>query len=244
MSSIGKSPRLVNRVKSEVTITGRRSDTLTSTTPSNSKIPVSRTSLTPQTASERKKFLNRRKSTIGDAVSHLTRSSPSSKVRNIIYDGTSEKANASCDPELQGTKSLYPKCIFVNVCREHAKNPFRWREFLKRLWIFVGKFAQLVVVCAVAVMTFIGALHVVCWMLGGKSSKRYNEGVHAEDEIISDKEEDENAEEEKNQALMVLNPNGFSLSETTYGFSLIHFIMMIMGGLFNWIGGILMPGEA
>ncbi|XP_035915631.1 uncharacterized protein LOC118513653 [Anopheles stephensi] len=237
MSSIGKSPRFVNRVKSELTVTGRRSGT--PTTPGSSQIPVPKTPLTPQTVHERKKFLTRRKLVIGDAKPHLTCSSPASSVQDFVHRATV----CSCDPELQGPDQLKPNCIYVNVCTEHVAGVFRWREYLKRLWRFVGTVALLLVAFSIVVILFQGAFNAVYWMFGGKSTGRAHDPTLAEDERMFYEEETESDGEELNRGLVELNPNAFSLTETTHAFNLLHVLIMTLARLFGWIGGILLPDE-
>uniref|UniRef100_A0A182T606 Uncharacterized protein n=1 Tax=Anopheles maculatus TaxID=74869 RepID=A0A182T606_9DIPT len=235
MSSIGK-------VKSEFTITGRRSVTPTSITPRNTQIPVRKTPLTPQTAFERKKFLTRRKLMIGDAKAHLTHSSPSPGVQDVVHQDACEKPYVcSCDPELQGMEHLNPNCIYVNVCSEHARAG--WSKYLTRLWLLVAKVVQLLVVCTIVALVCTAAVKGVYWCLGGKSVASSSEQAHPEDDSIFNEEEEENDENALNQDLMVLNQNGFSLTETTHAFSLLHVLIMTMARFFGWIGGVLLPGE-
>ncbi|XP_053661980.1 uncharacterized protein LOC128711142 [Anopheles marshallii] len=248
MKTIGKSPRSVNRVKSEYTITGPKMNRGTPpalSTPINTRIPGSKSSISPQTVFYKKTIP--RKLMIGDVTPHLTRSSPSSKaVRKIMYVNTSDKLNTCmCDPELLGKDTSHPNCTFVNICNEHRRGVFRCREYFSWLWQMVGWMAQVLLASIVVFVVCNAALNGVYWMFGGKFKKSSNEEMHAaEESMLYDEKEDE--AEQLNHNLMEFNPKGYSLTETTHTFNILDLFIMtleLMNGFFGWIGTILLPGE-
>ncbi|XP_052899470.1 uncharacterized protein LOC128305880 [Anopheles moucheti] len=250
MATIGKSPRSVNRVKSEHILTGpkmnRPGTLMASSTPSNTKIPMSKSSISPQTVIERKTIVSRRKMMIGDAKSHLTCSSKSSKVRDIIYDDTSDKLNpCTCDPELVGNNTSHPNCTFVNICNEHRRCRYHWREYLWWLWRMIGWSAMILLACIVAFLVYNAVLNGGYWMASRKLKASINEEIHVvEESMLHDDEEDETELVDHN--LMVFNPKDYSLTDTTPKFNILDLFIMtldIMNIFFGWIGAILLPNE-
>ncbi|XP_049280003.1 uncharacterized protein LOC125762198 isoform X1 [Anopheles funestus] len=245
MATIGKSTRSINRVKSEYTITEPRKNRpgtpAVSSTPANMWIPMSKSSTSPLTICDRRTFISRRKLVIGDAKPHLTCSSPSAKVCDIIHHEAPEKLNTcTCDPELLGSQASHPNCAFVNICNESMQGGFRWKDYWWWLWTLVGRMAQILLAIFVAFATFNTALNGVFWFFGCKYNKGGNEELHsADDSTLYDEEEHE--AEQLDRSLMELNPGGFRVTETTYALSLLDILIITLETFFGWIGTVLLP---